>query len=114
MTGEKAKPIMMASKLPLDALGKVGVQTQHVWCSVVSQSVWVLCLSPQIWNLSDINKDGQLDEHGFAVVRLPPSSLSLLQPIPAPFPPAGHATHNPLSGRGDSSCHTAVLPPPCW
>lgn len=38
MTGEKAKPIMMASKLPLDALGKVGVQTQHVWCSVVSQS----------------------------------------------------------------------------
>ena len=29
VSGEKAKPIMMASKLPLDALGKVGVQTQH-------------------------------------------------------------------------------------
>lgn len=43
MSGDKAKPIMMASKLPVDALGK-------------------------IWNLSDIDADGKLDIDEFAVV----------------------------------------------
>ena len=43
MSGEKAKPVMLASKLPVDALGK-------------------------IWNLSDIDADGKLDVDEFAVV----------------------------------------------
>ena len=51
LSGEKARPVMMASKLPVDALGK-------------------------IWNLSDLDRDGQLDSEEFAVVSsLPPLSL---------------------------------------
>jgi epidermal growth factor receptor substrate 15 len=42
LSGDKARPMMMASKLPVDALGK-------------------------IWNLSDIDRDGQLDGDEFAV-----------------------------------------------
>ena len=45
LSGDKARPVMMASKLPVDALGK-------------------------IWNLSDIDRDGQLDAEEFAVVSL--------------------------------------------
>ena len=43
LSGDKARPVMMASKLPVDALSK-------------------------IWSLSDIDKDGQLDAEEFAVV----------------------------------------------
>lgn len=51
LSGDKARPVMMASKLPVDALGK-------------------------IWNLSDIDKDGQLDSEEFAVVSFSPLSFS--------------------------------------
>lgn len=71
VTGEKAKPIMMASKLPLDALGK-------------------------IWNLSDINKDGQLDEHGFAVamrlITLCQAGETLPATLPSSLLPAGRTS----------------------
>ena len=43
MSGDKAKSVMLASKLPVDALGK-------------------------IWALSDIDMDGKLDVDEFAVV----------------------------------------------
>ncbi|GAA6104030.1 epidermal growth factor receptor substrate 15-like 1 isoform X1 [Tachysurus ichikawai] len=43
LSGEKVKPVLMNSKLPVDVLGKV-------------------------WDLSDIDKDGHLDRDEFAVV----------------------------------------------
>ena len=43
LSGDKVKPVLMNSKLPLDILGRV-------------------------WDLSDIDKDGHLDKDEFAVV----------------------------------------------
>lgn len=52
LSGDKVKPVLINSKLPLDVLGKV-------------------------WDLSDIDKDGHLDRDEFAVVRFTPVNCGM-------------------------------------
>ncbi|XP_032989323.1 epidermal growth factor receptor substrate 15-like 1 isoform X11 [Rhinolophus ferrumequinum] len=68
LSGDKVKPVLMNSKLPLDVLGRV-------------------------WDLSDIDKDGHLDRDEFAVVG-PRVAMHLVyralekEPVPSILPPA--------------------------
>lgn len=69
LTGEKVKPVMLASKLPVDALGKV----THTYLLTPRNCLLFHLLSHhwyllQIWNLSDIDRDGKLDIDEFSVV----------------------------------------------
>ena len=70
LTGEKVKPVMLASKLPVDALGKVThtylLTPRNCLLFHLLSHYWYLL---QIWNLSDIDRDGKLDIDEFSVVR---------------------------------------------
>lgn len=70
LTGEKVKPVMLASKLPVDALGKVThidlFTPQNCLSFHLLSHHWYLL---QIWNLSDIDRDGKLDIDEFSVVQ---------------------------------------------
>jgi Ca2+-binding EF-hand superfamily protein len=79
LSGEKARPVMMASKLPVDALGK-------------------------IWNLSDLDRDGQLDSEEFAV------AMRLIQLCQAGelLPPSLPVSIIPLSKRTGVGVGTGV------
>ncbi|KAM6920990.1 epidermal growth factor receptor substrate 15-like 1 [Xenentodon cancila] len=61
LSGEKVKPVLINSKLPLDVLGKV-------------------------WDLSDIDKDGHLDRDEFAVAMHLVYRALEKEPVPAVLP----------------------------
>ncbi|XP_058513767.1 epidermal growth factor receptor substrate 15-like 1 isoform X2 [Ochotona princeps] len=63
LSGDKVKPVLMNSKLPLDVLGRV-------------------------WDLSDIDKDGHLDRDEFAVAMHLVYRALEKEPVPAVLPPA--------------------------
>uniref|UniRef100_A0A3B4XJC3 Epidermal growth factor receptor pathway substrate 15 like 1 n=1 Tax=Seriola lalandi dorsalis TaxID=1841481 RepID=A0A3B4XJC3_SERLL len=63
LSGEKVKPVLINSKLPLDILGKV-------------------------WDLSDIDKDGHLDKDEFAVAMHLVYRALEKEPVPALLPSA--------------------------
>ncbi|XP_054835582.1 epidermal growth factor receptor substrate 15-like 1 isoform X5 [Eublepharis macularius] len=63
LSGDKVKPVLMNSKLPLDILGKV-------------------------WDLSDIDKDGQLDKDEFAVAMHLVYRALEKEPVPSVLPPS--------------------------
>ncbi|KAM7379584.1 hypothetical protein PAMP_005130 [Pampus punctatissimus] len=61
LTGDKVKPVLINSKLPLDVLGK-------------------------IWDLSDVDKDGQLDKDEFTVVMHLVYRAMENEPVPTTLP----------------------------
>ncbi|KAM4888082.1 epidermal growth factor receptor substrate 15-like 1 isoform 2-T2 [Thomomys bottae] len=63
LSGDKVKPVLMNSKLPLDVLGRV-------------------------WDLSDIDKDGHLDRDEFAVAMHLVYRALEKEPVPSTLPPA--------------------------
>ncbi|XP_012883753.1 PREDICTED: epidermal growth factor receptor substrate 15-like 1 [Dipodomys ordii] len=63
LSGDKVKPVLMNSKLPLDVLGRV-------------------------WDLSDIDKDGHLDRDEFAVAMHLVYRALEKEPVPSALPPA--------------------------
>ncbi|KAM9241501.1 epidermal growth factor receptor substrate 15-like 1 isoform 3-T3 [Dugong dugon] len=63
LSGDKVKPVLMNSKLPLDVLGRV-------------------------WDLSDIDKDGHLDRDEFAVAMHLVYRALEKEPVPAVLPPS--------------------------
>ncbi|KAJ3595343.1 hypothetical protein NHX12_004647 [Muraenolepis orangiensis] len=85
LPGDKVKPIFINSKLPLDLLGK-------------------------IWELSDVDKDGQLDKEEFAVAMHLVYRAMEQEPVPAALP----ANLVPPSKRRKSAVNlpgaVAVLP----
>uniref|UniRef100_A0A8I5ZKJ0 Epidermal growth factor receptor pathway substrate 15-like 1 n=1 Tax=Rattus norvegicus TaxID=10116 RepID=A0A8I5ZKJ0_RAT len=62
LSGDKVKPVLMNSKLPLDVLGRV-------------------------WDLSDIDKDGHLDRDEFAVAMHLVYRALEKEPVPSVLPP---------------------------
>uniref|UniRef100_F7FVU1 Epidermal growth factor receptor substrate 15-like 1 n=1 Tax=Monodelphis domestica TaxID=13616 RepID=F7FVU1_MONDO len=63
LSGDKVKPVLMNSKLPLDILGRV-------------------------WDLSDIDKDGRLDKDEFAVAMHLVYRALEKEPVPSVLPPS--------------------------
>ncbi|XP_033257430.1 epidermal growth factor receptor substrate 15-like 1 isoform X7 [Orcinus orca] len=63
LSGDKVKPVLMNSKLPLDVLGRV-------------------------WDLSDIDKDGHLDRDEFAVAMHLVYRALEKEPVPSALPPS--------------------------
>ncbi|XP_064237761.1 epidermal growth factor receptor substrate 15-like 1 isoform X11 [Aotus nancymaae] len=63
LSGDKVKPVLMNSKLPLDVLGRV-------------------------WDLSDIDKDGHLDRDEFAVAMHLVYRALEKEPVPSTLPPS--------------------------
>ncbi|XP_076978092.1 epidermal growth factor receptor substrate 15-like 1 isoform X3 [Tamandua tetradactyla] len=63
LSGDKVKPVLMNSKLPLDILGRV-------------------------WDLSDIDKDGHLDRDEFAVAMHLVYRALEKEPVPSVLPPS--------------------------
>nr|KAF6479842.1 epidermal growth factor receptor pathway substrate 15 like 1 [Molossus molossus] len=63
LSGDKVKPVLMNSKLPLDVLGRV-------------------------WDLSDIDKDGHLDRDEFAVAMHLVYRALEKEPVPTVLPPS--------------------------
>ncbi|KGL73091.1 Epidermal growth factor receptor substrate 15-like 1, partial [Tinamus guttatus] len=63
LSGDKVKPVLMNSKLPLDILGRV-------------------------WDLSDIDKDGHLDKDEFAVAMHLVYRALEKEPVPSILPPS--------------------------
>ncbi|XP_034558463.1 epidermal growth factor receptor substrate 15-like 1 isoform X5 [Notolabrus celidotus] len=61
LSGDKVRPILINSKLPLDVLGK-------------------------IWDLSDVDKDGQLDKEEFTVAMHLVYRAMEMEPVPATLP----------------------------
>ncbi|XP_054482642.1 epidermal growth factor receptor substrate 15-like 1 isoform X2 [Anoplopoma fimbria] len=61
LSGDKVRPVLINSKLPLDALGK-------------------------IWDLSDVDKDGQLDKDEFTVAMHLVYRAMENEPVPATLP----------------------------
>ncbi|XP_029943510.1 epidermal growth factor receptor substrate 15-like 1 isoform X2 [Salarias fasciatus] len=87
LSGDKVKPVLINSKLPLDVLGKV-------------------------WDLSDIDKDGHLDRDEFAVAMHLVYRALEKEPVPPVLPPS----LVPLSKRKRSlsliSSSVSPSPPP--
>ncbi|XP_024114464.2 epidermal growth factor receptor substrate 15-like 1 isoform X2 [Oryzias melastigma] len=81
LSGEKVRPVLINSKLPLDVLGKV-------------------------WDLSDIDKDGHLDRDEFAVAMHLVYRALEKEPVPAVLPPS----LVPPSKRKKSLCSVPGLP----
>ncbi|KAG8594827.1 hypothetical protein GDO81_001336 [Engystomops pustulosus] len=71
LSGDKVKPVLMNSKLPLDILGRL----TDVNCG---------CL--QVWELSDIDKDGHLDRDEFAVAMHLVYRALEKEPVPTVLP----------------------------
>ncbi|KAA0718532.1 Epidermal growth factor receptor substrate 15-like 1 [Triplophysa tibetana] len=63
LSGDKVKPVLMNSNLPLDVLGR-------------------------IWDLSDIDRDGHLDKDEFAVVMRLVYAAREKEPMPSALPPS--------------------------
>ncbi|XP_034087567.1 LOW QUALITY PROTEIN: epidermal growth factor receptor substrate 15-like 1 [Gymnodraco acuticeps] len=104
LTGDKVKPVLLNSKLPVDILGRV-------------------------WELSDIDRDGMLDRDEFSVAMYlvyralegEPVPMSLPPPLVPPskrkkpsVPPVMPLLPSPPSVKDSRSAHAAskALPPP--
>ncbi|XP_070765074.1 epidermal growth factor receptor substrate 15-like 1 [Enoplosus armatus] len=91
LSGEKVKPVLINSKLPLDVLGKV-------------------------WDLSDIDKDGHLDKDEFAVAMHLVYRALEKEPVPALLPssliPPSKRKKSLGSVAGSVSGLPASPPPP--
>ncbi|XP_055020830.1 epidermal growth factor receptor substrate 15 isoform X2 [Boleophthalmus pectinirostris] len=102
LTGDKVKPVLLNSKLPVDILGRV-------------------------WELSDIDRDGMLDRDEFSVAMYlvyralegEPVPMSLPPPLVPPskrkkpsVPPVMPLLPSPPSAKDRSSSHSKTLPHP--
>ncbi|XP_063795623.1 epidermal growth factor receptor substrate 15 isoform X3 [Pseudophryne corroboree] len=85
LSGDKVKPVLLNSKLPVEVLGRV-------------------------WELSDIDHDGLLDQDEFAVAMFLVYSALEKEPVPMLLPPA----LVPPSKRKTSNSTTSlpIIPPP--
>uniref|UniRef100_A0A4W6G311 Epidermal growth factor receptor pathway substrate 15 n=1 Tax=Lates calcarifer TaxID=8187 RepID=A0A4W6G311_LATCA len=99
LTGDKVKPVLLNSKLPVDILGRV-------------------------WELSDLNRDGMLDKDEFSVAMYlvyralegEPVPMSLPPPLVPPskrkkpsVPPAMPLLPSPPSVKDSRSSHSVLL-----
>ncbi|XP_030583209.1 epidermal growth factor receptor substrate 15-like 1 isoform X3 [Archocentrus centrarchus] len=90
LSGEKVRPVLINSKLPLDVLGKV-------------------------WDLSDIDKDGHLDKDEFAVAMHLVYRALEKEPVPALLPSAlipPSKRKKSLSSVASSVAGLPASPPP--
>ncbi|XP_029002455.1 epidermal growth factor receptor substrate 15-like 1 isoform X14 [Betta splendens] len=85
LSGEKVKPVLINSKLPLDVLGKV-------------------------WDLSDIDKDGHLDKDEFAVAMHLVYRALEKEPVPALLPSALIPPSKRKKSLGSVASTVPVLP----
>ncbi|KAM8839221.1 epidermal growth factor receptor substrate 15-like 1 isoform 1-T2 [Synchiropus picturatus] len=85
LSGDKVKPVLINSKLPLDVLGK-------------------------IWELSDVDKDGQLDKEEFIVVMHLVYRAMDKEPVPATLPPSLIPPSKRKKSAGALPGAVAVLP----
>ncbi|XP_059399882.1 epidermal growth factor receptor substrate 15-like 1 isoform X4 [Carassius carassius] len=85
LSGEKVKPVLINSKLPVDVLGKV-------------------------WDLSDIDKDGHLDKDEFAVVMHLVYRALEKEPVPSVLPSSLIPPSKRKKSSGSLSSMVPVLP----
>ncbi|XP_075901209.1 epidermal growth factor receptor substrate 15-like 1 isoform X2 [Nelusetta ayraudi] len=85
LSGDKVKPVLINSNLPLDVLGKV-------------------------WDLSDIDKDGQLDKDEFAVAMHLVYRALEKEPVPGLLPSVLVPPSKRKKSLGSVSCSVPVLP----
>ncbi|XP_060797220.1 epidermal growth factor receptor substrate 15-like 1 isoform X3 [Neoarius graeffei] len=85
LSGEKVKPVLMNSKLPVDVLGKV-------------------------WDLSDIDKDGHLDKDEFAVAMHLVYRALEKEPVPSILPSSLIPPSKRKKSVGSLSSMAPVLP----
>ncbi|KAM9461084.1 epidermal growth factor receptor substrate 15-like 1 isoform 2-T2 [Clarias gariepinus] len=85
LSGEKVKPVLMNSKLPVDVLGKV-------------------------WDLSDIDKDGHLDKDEFAVAMHLVYRALEKEPVPSVLPSSLIPPSKRKKSVGSLSSMAPVLP----
>ncbi|XP_067370349.1 epidermal growth factor receptor substrate 15-like 1 isoform X5 [Channa argus] len=85
LSGDKVKPVLINSKLPLDVLGKV-------------------------WDLSDIDKDGHLDKDEFAVAMHLVYRALEKEPVPALLPSALIPPSKRKKSLGSVASSVPVLP----
>ncbi|XP_053539178.1 epidermal growth factor receptor substrate 15-like 1 isoform X4 [Ictalurus punctatus] len=85
LSGEKVKPVLMNSKLPVDVLGKV-------------------------WDLSDIDKDGHLDKDEFAVAMHLVYRALEKEPVPSVLPSSLIPPSKRKKSVGSLSSMTPVMP----
>ncbi|XP_061098343.1 epidermal growth factor receptor substrate 15-like 1 [Conger conger] len=87
LSGEKVKPVLINSNLPLDVLGR-------------------------IWDLSDIDKDGHLDTDEFAVAMHLVYRARELEPVPSSLPASLIPPSKRKKPGGSLPGSVPVLPPP--
>uniref|UniRef100_A0A671LM42 Uncharacterized protein n=1 Tax=Sinocyclocheilus anshuiensis TaxID=1608454 RepID=A0A671LM42_9TELE len=85
LSGDKVKPVLMNSNLPLDVLGK-------------------------IWDLSDIDKDGHLDKEEFSVAMHLVYAAREKEPVPSTLPTALIPPSKRKKIAGDLPGSVPVLP----
>ncbi|KAM4605454.1 epidermal growth factor receptor substrate 15-like 1 isoform 2-T2 [Polymixia lowei] len=85
LPGDKVKPVLMNSKLPLDVLGR-------------------------IWDLSDVNKDGHLDKEEFSLAMHLVYRAMEKEPIPATLPTSLVPPSRRKKSAGALPGAVAVLP----
>uniref|UniRef100_A0A673ISE6 Epidermal growth factor receptor substrate 15-like 1 n=1 Tax=Sinocyclocheilus rhinocerous TaxID=307959 RepID=A0A673ISE6_9TELE len=85
LSGEKVKPVLINSKLPVDVLGKV-------------------------WDLSDIDKDGHLDKDEFAVAMHLVYRALEKEPVPSVLPSSLIPPSKRKKSSGSLSSMVPVLP----
>ncbi|XP_078471355.1 epidermal growth factor receptor substrate 15-like 1 isoform X1 [Lampetra planeri] len=85
LSGEKVKPVLINSNLPMEVLGKV-------------------------WDLSDIDKDGHLDRDEFAVAMHLVYRALDKEPVPSVIPPKLVPPAKRPSAAGGGGKHPGMLP----
>ncbi|TRY55225.1 hypothetical protein DNTS_032687 [Danionella cerebrum] len=86
LSGDKVKPVLINSNLPLDVLGK-------------------------IWDLSDIDKDGNLDKDEFSVIMHLVYAAREKEPVPSTLPPSLIPPSKRKKTAGALAGSVPVLPP---
>ncbi|KAJ0012008.1 hypothetical protein NQD34_012983 [Periophthalmus magnuspinnatus] len=86
LPGDKVKPVLINSKLPLDILGKVSVIIFYYILCLCFTSILTFCYALQIWDLSDVDKDGSLDKEEFIVAMHLVYRAMEKEPVPTTLP----------------------------